>query len=150
PRIVPADLLRMARRVLRRGSAPVANGEAPAANSAVAHRVRVISPLVVPFHGSRIARAINRIFVMRRLARQLPMDAVLWAFHPLTYELESHCDAIVYHSIDLLHHQDRMPAKVLLEAERHLAARADAVIVSSRGVQDHVAALSTQPPLLWE
>lgn len=55
----------------------------------------------------------------------------------------------MYHSVDLLHTIDGIPRNALLEAERQLIKRADAVIASSNGVAEHLRAQGAKP-LVWE
>ncbi|WP_148611805.1 glycosyltransferase family 1 protein [Nocardioides rubriscoriae] len=110
----------------------------------------VVSPTVLPFHGSAMARRINGR-LMRRLARRLALNDrdVLWTFSPLTYGWEDHVGRTVYQSVDLLHHLPRVPTEALLEAERTLARRADAVIVSSSVIGDHLRASADVEARVW-
>src|SRR5271157_584171 len=75
PQLAGRDLARIARR-LRRGLAP------PRAVDGL----HVISPLVLPFHRSRLARALNARLLpalVRRAARRLGLHApILWAYVP--------------------------------------------------------------------
>lgn len=146
PRLAPSDVSRISKRIIGR---LVARATAQPEQSVRTGNVTIVSPIIIPFHGSRAIRAINRVLV-KRLIRKLPNDAVLWTFHPMTYGIESGHDTVVYHSIDLLHHQQRLPAEALITAEKSLVERADVLIASSRGVQEHVASLSNRRPLLWE
>ena len=95
PQLAGRDLARIARR-LRRGFSP------PRA----ADGLHVLSPLVLPFHSSRIARALNRRLLpalVRRAARRLGFERpILWAYVP---QAEVLIDAlrpslIVYHCVD--------------------------------------------------
>lgn len=112
-------------------------------------RVRLISPRVIPFHSSRLARKINTSLIEGIAIPELE-DAVLWTFSPLTYGLERRAARVVYHSVDLLHTQPRVPAATLLASERHLLETADAVIASSNGVADHLRRSGRDDVLLWE
>lgn len=110
--------------------------------------VEVIHPLVIPFHEAGPARRLNKYLVNR-----LPVDgrdAVLWTFSPVTYGLEDHFAATVYHAVDLLHTQERIPRGVCLAAEAQLLAKADRVIASSSGVRDHLRRMGRDDVLLWE
>ncbi|KGM02120.1 hypothetical protein Q760_15395 [Cellulomonas cellasea DSM 20118] len=144
PRLTRADVARVRRR-LSGGGAPSSSAQRDVAPT----RVEVIRPRVVPFHGSRAVRALNRRLVDRLDVRGLE-DAVLWTFSPLTYGLESRARAVVYHSVDLLHTQPGVPAAALLEAEADLVGRADRVLASSTGVAQHLRELGAPEVRLWE
>ena len=87
--------------------------------------------------------------IRRRILPRLPERYALWSFSPLTYGLEEKAAMVVYHSVDLLHTIDGIPREALLQAERRLIGRADALVASSTGVADH---LRTQRanPMVWE
>lgn len=112
-------------------------------------RLISFSPVVIPWHGSAIARAINRLLIRRQLISRLPEHYILWTFSPVTYELEDHAKTVIYHSVDLLHTLPSLPREALLAAERSLIARADFVIASSKGVQAHIRAQGGDAAL-WE
>ena len=110
--------------------------------------VDVVHPLVIPFHAFAPARVVNR-----RLVKRLPVDgrdAVLWTFSPVTYGLEDRFARTVYHSVDLLHTQPRVPWDLCLAAEAKLLSKADRVIASSTGVRNHLQAMGRDDVLLWE
>jgi hypothetical protein len=88
----------------------------------------------------------------RSVLSQVPEDErqVLWTFSPLTYGLEDYFDHTVYHSVDLLHTFPGAPRDLLLELERALVKHADEVIVSSRGLAEHVSSLGRTDARLWE
>ncbi|NKY39473.1 glycosyltransferase [Cellulomonas septica] len=142
PRLTTADLRRLGRRL--RASPASRRDARPSTGD-----VRVVSPRVLPLHDSRAARRANAV-----LAGRLPLpelaDSVLWTFSPVTYGLESRARAVVYHAVDLLHAQPRVAARAILEGERRLVDRADAVIASSTGVRDHLRALGRDDVLLWQ
>jgi hypothetical protein len=75
PQLAGRDLTRIARR-LRRGL------QRPRATDGL----HVLSPLVLPFHGNRLARALNRFVLdalMRRATRRLHMRRpILWSYVP--------------------------------------------------------------------
>lgn len=144
PRPTRADAARVGRRITGRATRP--SGTGPGADRT---RIEVVRPRVVPFHGSRTVRAVNRRLV-DRLAVTAIEDAVLWTFSPLTYGLERRARAVVYHSVDLLHTQPGVPAAALLEAEAALVSTADRVLASSAGVAEHLRALGAADVRLWE
>lgn len=115
----------------------------------VVNDVTIISPMVLPFHGSRIARTANRVLIKRNLCRKLPPQYILWSFSPITYGLEDRAVHTFYHSVDLLHTIDGVPSEALLMAEQNLVSRASAVIASSAGVAAHLKSEGARP-LLWE
>ncbi|MCU1698695.1 MAG: hypothetical protein JWR34_4758 [Mycobacterium sp.] len=109
--------------------------------------VDVVRPKVIPFHGSAALRVLNKYLV-----QHLPVEtdgAVLWTFSPVTYGLEDRFARTVYHSVDLLHTQHSSP-EVCLAAEAALLTKADRVIASSLGVQNHLRRMGRNDVLLWE
>ncbi len=154
PRMSRADLARAIRRLRdailgrRRPSGPADS----TTSSTARPRPTVISPFVIPFHRSSFVRALNAFLVRTLLLPRLPSgpDVILWTFSPLTYGLERIAGSTIYHSVDLLHHQDRAPAKVLIENEQRLVLHADRVIASSAGVRQHIEQLGREDVLLWE
>lgn len=141
PRPRRSDLRRVMRRFRARDSAVDASN--------AVEGIDIVRPVVIPFHGIGLARAINS-----RLVGRLPLDrlseSVLWTFSPLTYGLEHYAKAVVYHSVDLLHTQPGVPSSVLLRAERGLLETADRVLASSTGVRDHLQKLGRGDVELWE
>lgn len=108
-----------------------------------------VTPAVIPYHKSSIIRTINRRLVMRNILPKLPERYALWTFSPLTYGLEQRATKIVYHSVDLLHMLEGIPREPLIEAEKQLIKRADAVIASSEGVAKHLRSQGAKVHL-WE
>lgn len=145
PTLSRADLGRVLRRTLSSSGATTR----PAAAMSE-HRPQIISPIVVPLHGSGAVRRMNHCLVRRTIRPKLPPHYVLWSFSPLTYGLEAAAHAFVYHSVDLIHHQPHMPARSILTAESRAVRRADAVIASSTGVRDHLTGLGASEVRLWE
>jgi len=82
----------------------------------VPDRLTILTPRVLPWHGSRLVRRINRWILGRTIARRLPTDpsAVFWTFSPLTYGLPRSGARLVYHCVDLLHEIPGIPARALL------------------------------------
>lgn len=151
----PTFSLKDLRRILARIKAIVRKNRAPAASTAASpHRAGVDAlhrhvPMVIPFHAFWLVRAFNRWMIRRSLLPRLPKRYALWSFSPLTYGLEERAAMVVYHSVDLLHMIDGIPRQALLQAERKLIARADALVASSTGVADHLRAQNAQP-MVWE
>lgn len=112
--------------------------------------VTLIKPLAIPFHGLAPVRLINR-GIIAAIERKIPFEEyILWSFSPLTYGLERSAAATVYHSVDLLHAQPRMPSRTLERAERHLVLNAAAIIASSTGVEEHLRSIGARDVTLWE
>lgn len=112
----------------------------------------VHSPLILPFPGSTLARAANRILlkVQLRTLRNKYSSATLWSFTPLTYGLERDFARVVYHSVDLLHALPNVDSEVFLAAERVLIRSADVVVASSSGVKEHLEAAGRLDVRLWQ
>ncbi|PRC41448.1 hypothetical protein C6A85_000000115580 [Mycobacterium sp. ITM-2017-0098] len=139
PTFAATDLHRMLGRLH-----PSRNVKAP---SPTTSGVEVVRPKVIPFHGSAAFRMLNKYLV-----QHLPVEAdgaVLWTFSPITYGLEDRFARTVYHSVDLLHTQHSSP-EVCLAAEAALLKKADCVIASSVGVQNHLRSIGRDDVLLWE
>jgi len=98
--------------------------------------LRVLSPLVIPWHGSRHVRRVNHLLLtaqLRSSIKSLPAPKLLWAYAPVvTEELDlTGFDAIVYHCVDDLATVPRIPAKAVHDLERKLAGVADIVFASA-------------------
>jgi teichuronic acid biosynthesis glycosyltransferase TuaH len=113
-------------------------------------RLVVLNPVVLPFHGYRMVRALNALLLRVSVVRKLP-DRVgaLWTFSPATYGLEKIASRVVYHSVDLLHTFPGIPGDWLVREERRLVQRADVVVSSSSGVQEHLRSLGRSDVKLW-
>jgi len=137
PQLVGRDLARIARR-LRRGLAP------PRARDGL----HVLSPLVLPLHGSALARALNARLLpalVRRAARRLGLNApILWAYVP---QAEALIDAlapslVVYHCVDDIAAHERIDTASFRAAEARFAARADLVLASAPALAERLRAFS--------
>ena len=126
PQLAGRDLTRIARR-LRRGLAP------PQA----VDRLHVLSPLVIPFHRSRLVRALNARLLpllVRRAARRLGMSTpILWAYVPQAEVLIDTLQPslIVYHCVDDISAHSRIDTQSFRAAEDRFAGRADLVLASA-------------------
>jgi glycosyltransferase involved in cell wall biosynthesis len=126
PTVAKRDLTRIVRRLLTGLRPPRLVGG-----------VYVLSPLVLPFHGSALARRLNRRlltvivgFWARRLGFASP---VLWAYVP---QAEVLLDAlrpslVVYHCVDDIAAHERIDRPSFEGAEVRYASRADLVLASA-------------------
>lgn len=140
PTLGPTDLRRMLGRLR--------SSRAVTTSSPNTWGVEVVHPIVIPLHAFALVRGLNRYLVKR-----LPVggdDSVLWTFSPVTYGLEDRFARTVYHSVDLLHTQQRSPREMCLAAEAALLTKADCVIASSSGVRNHLRRMGRDDVLLWE
>ena len=137
PQLAGRDLSRIWRR-LRRGLAPPRQADG----------LYVLSPLVLPLHSSRLARALNARLLpalVARAARRLGLRRViLWAYVP---QAELLIDAlepslIVYHCVDDIAAQERVDTASFRAAEARLAARADLVLASAPALARRLRAVS--------
>jgi glycosyltransferase involved in cell wall biosynthesis len=115
--------------------------------------VHVLSPLVIPFHSSRLARAANaRIlpWLVGRQARKLGMrNPVLWAYAPQSELLIETLtpSRVLYHCVDDLAAQKGVDGDGVRSAEERIARRASVILASApalvermRTLSDHVVA----------
>ncbi len=125
PELARRDISRIWRR-LRRGLSP------PRAVDGL----HVLSPLLIPAHGHRLVRAINRRLLgalVSRAARRLGMRRpILWAYVPQAESLIDVLDPslLVYHCVDDIAAHERIDTGAVAAEERY-AARADIVLASS-------------------
>jgi glycosyltransferase involved in cell wall biosynthesis len=137
PQVAGRDLRRIARR-LRRGLQP------PRAVDGL----HVLSPLVLPLHRSRIARALNRRLLpalVSRAARRLGLRRpILWAYVPQAEVLIEALDPslIVYHCVDDIAAQDRIDTASFRAAEMRFAPRADLVLASAPALAERLRRIS--------
>jgi glycosyltransferase involved in cell wall biosynthesis len=138
PQLAGRDLARIWRR-LRRGLGP------PRAVDGL----HVLSPLVLPLHHSRIARALNRRLLpvlVRRAARRLGLQRpILWAYVPQAEVLIDALDPslVVYHCVDDIAAQDRIDAASFRAAETRFATRADLVLASAPALAKRLRTISS-------
>jgi glycosyltransferase involved in cell wall biosynthesis len=137
PQLASRDLRRIARRLRRglRGAHPV-------------DRLHVLSPLVLPFHGSAALRSVNRRLLraqVRRAMRRLGMRRpILWAYAP---QAEALLDAlepelVVYHCVDDVASQKGVDAEGFRAAEERFAQRADLVLASAPALAERMRSFS--------
>lgn len=137
PQLSGRDLSRMWRR-LRRGLAP------PRAIDGL----HVLSPLVLPAHRYRTARALNAWLLPRmvcRAAQRLQIKTpILWAYAPQAEVLLAALQPslVIYHCVDDIAAQPGVDATSFRAAERRLLARADLVLASSPPLERRLKELS--------
>lgn len=111
--------------------------ESVAGYKQVAQNITVLAPLAIPFHGSKMAQAFNRRWLtwsIRHAARRLGFkDVITWTFLPSTAGVAGNLGEklLIYHCVDEFSEFTGSDKAALLEMERRLMQRADAVIVSS-------------------
>ncbi len=138
PQLARRDLARIARR-LRRGLSPprTLNG------------VHVLSPLVLPLHRYRIARALNRLLLPRlvkRAARRLGFnEPILWGYVPQAEMLRAVLkpSLTIYHCVDDIAAQDGIDTESFHTSERRYASHASLVLASSPALTRRMRKLSS-------
>ena len=137
PTLAGRDVRRIGRR-LARGLAPPRERDG----------LHVLSPLVVPLHGSAAARAANRRILpalVRRAADRLRLrNPILWAYVP---QAEALLDVlaparVVYHCVDDIAAQKGVDAASFRAAEERFARRADLVLASAPALAERMRTLS--------
>jgi glycosyltransferase involved in cell wall biosynthesis len=110
--------------------------------------LHVLSPLVLPFHGSSTARRLNRWLLpmlVRRAARQLGFhNPILWAYVPQAEALLDVLgpELVVYHCVDDIAAQPGIDAAGFRAVERRFAARADLVLASAPALAERLGKLA--------
>ncbi len=108
----------------------------------VGENMTVVTPLVVPLPGSRVATAVNRRLLTRQIRavlRGLPERPVqLWSFAP---DVDFMCgrfdeERVVYYCVDEYSQFSGYDVAETLAAEKRLAGRADLVITTSQVLYD--------------
>jgi glycosyltransferase involved in cell wall biosynthesis len=137
PQIAGRDLKRIVRR-LRRGLAPPRTHDG----------LHVLSPLVLPLHGSRIVRALNARLLpalVRRATRKLGFSPpILWAYVPQAEVLIESLEPslVVYHCVDDIAAHERIDTASFRAAEERFAARADLVLASAPALAKRLRTIS--------
>lgn len=108
----------------------------------VADGLHVLTPLAVPFHGTRWAEAVNAWLVgryVRRQARRLGMgDVQLWAFLPTSapFVRQIRPRKLVYYCVDEWSAFSFLDPALMEERERQLIAQSDLVVASARALYE--------------
>ena len=137
PQLASRDLRRIVRR-LARGLRGVRSAGA----------VHVLSPLVLPLHGSAAIRSLNRRLLRLQVgwaARRLGMRRpLLWAYAPQAEELLDLLDPepVVYHCVDDVAAQKGVDGDSFRASEERYARRADLVLASAPALAERMKALS--------
>jgi glycosyltransferase involved in cell wall biosynthesis len=103
----------------------------------VAENISVFSPLVIPFHGNRAARWVNRRLLrwsLRRACRKLGFQRpITWTFVPSSADVAGTLGErlVIYHCVDEFSKFTGTDETAILEMERELMEKADMVVVSS-------------------
>jgi glycosyltransferase involved in cell wall biosynthesis len=103
----------------------------------VAKNISVFSPLVIPFHGNRAARWLNRHVLrwsLRRACRKLGFqNPITWTFVPSSADVAGSLGErlVIYHCVDEFSKFTGTDETAILEMERRLMKKADMVVVSS-------------------
>lgn len=103
----------------------------------VSKNIFVFTPLVIPFHGSRFARWVNRrfyAFSMRRACRKLGFrKPITWTFTPTSAEVVGSLGErmIIYHCVDDFSKFTGADERAVHQLELKLMENADLVVVSS-------------------
>lgn len=102
-----------------------------------AENISVFSPLVIPFHGSRLARRINRRLLawsVRRECRKLGFkNPITLSFVPTSAGIAGSLgeSAVIYYCVDEYSEFTGTDKAAMLDMERRLMERSDLVIVSA-------------------
>jgi glycosyltransferase involved in cell wall biosynthesis len=137
PQLAGRDLRRILRR-LRRGLAPPRESDG----------VHVLSPLVLPLHGSERLRRLNAWLLrqqVRRAARRLGMERpLLWGYVPQAEQLIPALEPrlVVYHCVDDIAAQKGVDAEAFRAGEQRFARAADLVIASAPALAERLRLLN--------
>lgn len=137
PRLAARDLRRAAGKVFR---SRIAAGEGAVAIEPPPHAMTVISPVAVPWPGSRLAASLNRELLSRqilpRLAERGLARPVLWTSLPTALPVVGHLGerAVVYYCGDDFGALVGVDHEPVLEMEARLVEKADLVMAASEAL----------------
>jgi glycosyltransferase involved in cell wall biosynthesis len=103
----------------------------------VSKNISVFSPLVIPFHGNRVARWMNRKLLtwsLRRACRKLGFQKpITYSFVPSSADVAGSLGErlVIYHCVDEYSKFTGTNETAILDMERRLMEKADMVVVSS-------------------
>jgi glycosyltransferase involved in cell wall biosynthesis len=103
----------------------------------VSENISVFTPLVIPFHGSRVARWVNRQLLtwsLRRACRKLGFQRpITYSFVPSSADVAGSLGErlVIYHCVDEYSKFTGTDETAILDLERKLMKKADMVVVSS-------------------
>jgi len=103
----------------------------------VSKNISVFTPMIIPYHGSRAARWVNRRLLrwsLRRVCRKLGFqEPITWTFVPSSADVVGSLGErlVVYHCVDEFSKFTGTAETAIVEMERRLMEKADMVIVSS-------------------
>jgi glycosyltransferase involved in cell wall biosynthesis len=137
PQLAGRDLARIGRR-LRRGLQPARSVDG----------LQVLSPLVIPLHGSRLARQLNArllpLLVRRAASRAGLQRPILWSYVPQAEVLIDALDPqlVVYHCVDDIAAHSLIDSASFAAAEERFTRRADLVLASAPKLAERLRRLS--------
>jgi glycosyltransferase involved in cell wall biosynthesis len=106
----------------------------------VSDNIYLFSPVIVPYHGYRLARWINKWILkifLRRYIRVLKMkDPIFWVFLPNAVDLIGQFNEklVVYHCVDEYSANPGVPAKEIRELELETLSKSDIVFTTSHNL----------------
>lgn len=145
PKFSKSDISRVTKRIFRRPTGP--------AKTARPANLRVVNPMVFPWHSSFLFKNINKLLLqiqVKKIVNSITSQAILWTFTPVTYGIEKYFDQTFYHLVDLLHTVEGVSPNLILENEARLLGNVDAAVASSKGVMNHLGKYQIKTTLLWE
>ncbi|MGO9570601.1 MAG: glycosyltransferase [Desulfomonilaceae bacterium] len=113
----------------------------------VSPRLFVYSPLVLPFYGSRTARALNNFLLTSCLSLLLKIlrfrKVIIWSYNPFVFRLRDavHASLLIYHCVDDLSSVPGIPSRQVRQAEGSMLERGDVVFATSRPLFERLGAL---------
>lgn len=132
PAVQKKDILRMARRVIKWLRGVRRDGE----------RMHVFAPLVIPLHRFALVRAFNRWFLslqLRGVVRALKFRRpILWSYVPNAVEYIGFFDEkiSVYHCVDELSANPRIPRETVQDMERAFLKKVDVVFTTAQNLYE--------------
>lgn len=116
----------------------------------VSPRLFVYSPLVLPFYGSRTARALNDFLLTSCLSFLLKIlsfrKVIIWSYNPFVFRLRDavHASLLIYHCVDDLSSVPGIPSRQVRQAEVSMLERGDVVFATSRALFERLRTLQPE------